>query len=120
MATRARPIHDRIIVRPDVPVTHTEGGIFLPPQARVKNMCGEVVASGPGFYDKKGRLNPNTVKPGDRVMFGNYAGVEIEIDGDKFQIMREGDVVGIVEGDGDVTGSDSGYPASGQISGHYQ
>lgn len=96
MASRLRPIRDRIIVRPDTPVTFSEGGIFLLPQTREKNKRGEVLMSGPGYVDEKGRLHPNTVKAGDRVVFGRYAGVEVEFEGEKYQIMREGDLVGII------------------------
>jgi len=96
MALFPRPIQDRIIVRPDSPVAHTEGGLLLPPSAREKNMCVEVLASGPGYIDPKGKLVPNTVKPGDRVMFGAYAGVEIEVDGEKYQVMRQGDLAGVL------------------------
>lgn len=96
MAIRARPLHDRIVVRPETPVNTTPGGIYLPPIAREKNKLGEVVASGPGFIDKKGQLHPNTLKPGDKVMFGSYAGVELILDGDSYQIMREGDVAGVI------------------------
>ena len=121
MAMRPRPILDRIVVRPDVPVTYSEGGIFLLPQTREKNMCGDVISSGPGYYDDKGRFHPNTVKSGDRVMFGSYAGVEIEVDGEKYQIMREGDVVGIVEEGVGASTSRSTYPAAdGSISTHYR
>jgi chaperonin GroES len=100
MATRLRPLHDRIVVRTDQPPAHSEGGIFLLPQTREKTIQGEILASGPGYTDDRGRFFPNSVRPGDRVLLGSYKGVEIEVDGEKVQIMRQGDLAGIVEEDG--------------------
>lgn len=96
---RARPIHDRIIVKVDDVITSTSGGIALVESYQPQPSRGEVLAVGPGTYDEKGNFIPVTLKPGQHVIFGNYHGVEIEIDGESYRIMREMDVAAIVEGE---------------------
>jgi chaperonin GroES len=99
MALRARPIHDRIIVRREEAKTVTEGGIHLVERARTPQRCGEVLASGPGYTDEKGKFIPNTLKAGDRILFGAYAGTELKLDGETYQVMRESDVAGLLDAD---------------------
>jgi chaperonin GroES len=76
----------------------TKGGIIIPDTAKEKPQQGKVVAVGPGRVDEKGNRVPPGVKPGDRVLFGKYAGSEIEIDGQQYLIMREDDILGVIEG----------------------
>jgi chaperonin GroES len=100
MAIRVRPIHDRIVVRRDAPETEWEGSsIAIPESHQRPKRQGEVLAVGPGHISSKGTLMPTGLKPGDRVYFGSYAGVEIEVDGEKYQIMRANDVAGVIEGE---------------------
>ena len=99
MVIRARPLHDRIIVRREEANTKTKGGIHLLESSRPQQRCGEVIEVGSGCVNEKGILVPNTLKPGDRVLFGTYAGTEIIIEGEPFQIMREGDVAALVDPD---------------------
>ena len=102
MASRVRPICDRIVVKRDSQETMTSGGIALPEQAQEEKRTGTVVEVGPGYYTQKGKLVPNSLKVGDRVLFGSYAGSEIEIDGEIYQIMCESHVAGVIVGDGNV------------------
>ena len=102
MAERARPIHDRIIVKPEEVTNVTEGGIHVIEFREKPKRCGEVLAVGPGVYDQNGKFAPTTLKPGDRVVFGSYAGTEITVDGEKLRVMREGDVACIVDADAEV------------------
>jgi len=107
MSVRARPLADRIIVRRDTPEEMTEGGILLPQSAQKPMAQGEVLMVGPGAYNAKGTLIPMSLKPGDKVIFGTYAGVEIKVDGEDYQIMREGDVSCVIEGDAKVVTEDA-------------
>ena len=92
-----RPLHDRIAVRRIEADTKTRGGIIIPDTAREKPQEGEVVAVGPGARDERGELVPLEVKAGDRVLFGKWSGTEIRIDGEELLIMKESDLLGIVE-----------------------
>jgi chaperonin GroES len=97
MAVRARPLHDRIIVRTDEPEKVTKGGIHLVTSGKEAQRRGEVLAVGPGIYSQAGTFIETTLKPGDRVIFGSYAGTEIKIEGETYRVMREGDVAAVIE-----------------------
>lgn len=100
---RARPLHDRIVVRRDTPASMTKGGIFLPHKARDPQRAGEVLAVGPGVMGPHGELIVPACKIGDRVIFGEYAGTEVQIDGESYQVMRDGDIVIVVDPAAEVT-----------------
>jgi chaperonin GroES len=100
-----RPLHDRILVRRVTAEEKTAGGIIIPDTAKEKPMEGEVIAVGPGARDEQGQLQPLDVKAGDRVLFGKWSGTEVRIEGEDLLIMKESDVMGIIEGQ---AGSDSG------------
>src|SRR5215470_9879250 len=93
-----RPLHDRVVVRRIEEDERTKGGIIIPDTAKEKPQQGEIVAVGPGARDEKGTLVPLDVKPGDRVLFGKWSGTEIKLDGDDLLIMKESDIMGILEG----------------------
>jgi chaperonin GroES len=92
-----KPIHDRIVIRLVEAETQTKSGIFIPDVAVEKPSQGHVVAAGPGRANKDGVLVPNQVKTGDRVLFGKHAATAIKIDGNEFHILREDDVMAIIE-----------------------
>jgi chaperonin GroES len=92
-----RPLQDRIIVKRLEEETKTAGGIFIPETAKEKPQKGEVIAVGKGKKTEDGKVLPVDVKKGDKVLFGKYAGTEIKIDGEEFLIMREDDILGIME-----------------------
>jgi chaperonin GroES len=92
-----RPLHDRVAVRRVEEEQKTKGGIIIPDTAKEKPMRGEVLAVGPGVRDEKGQLVPLDVKPGDRVLFGKWSGTEVKIDGDELLIMKESDIMGILD-----------------------
>ena len=92
-----RPLHDRVLVRRIEAEEKTAGGIIIPDTAKEKPMEGEVIAVGPGARNEKGELFPLDVKAGDRILFGKYSGSEIKIDGEEHLILREEDVLGVVE-----------------------
>ncbi len=93
-----RPLHDRVVVRRLEEDEKTAGGIIIPDTAKEKPMQGEVVAVGPGGRDEKtGQLNALDVTPGDRVLFGKWSGTEVKIDGEELLIMRESDIMGVLE-----------------------
>jgi chaperonin GroES len=94
---KLRPLQDRIIVKRLEEETMTAGGIFIPETAKEKPMKGEVIAVGKGKKTEDGKVIPVDVKKGDKVLFGKYAGTEIKIDGEEFLIMREDDILGIME-----------------------
>jgi len=97
MATRVRPLQDRLIVkRIETKEERTAGGIIIPDTAKEKPQEGEVVAAGPGRRDD-GKLRALDVRTGDRVLFGKWAGTEIKLDGEEHLILREEDVLGVVE-----------------------
>ncbi|MBK7705276.1 MAG: co-chaperone GroES [Acidobacteria bacterium] len=98
MATTIKPLHDRVIVkRIDESADKTAGGLFIPDSAKEKPQEGEVIAAGAGKYKENGERQPLDVKAGDRILFGKYSGSEIKIDGDEFLIMREDEILGIIE-----------------------
>lgn len=98
MATKIKPLHDRVIVRRiEETANQTAGGLFIPDTAKEKPQEGEVIAVGAGKYKEDGTRQPLDVKEGDRVLFGKYAGSEIKLDGEEFLIMREDEILGIVE-----------------------
>ncbi|GLI91759.1 MAG: co-chaperone GroES [Methylocystis sp.] len=92
-----RPLHDRIVVKRIEGEEKTKGGIIIPDTAKEKPQEGKVVAVGPGARDESGKLVPLDVKAGDRVLFGKWSGTEVKIDGDDLLIMKESDILGIVE-----------------------
>jgi chaperonin GroES len=93
-----RPLHDRVVVRRLEAELKTAGGIIIPETAQEKPQQGEVVAAGPGARNDKGELAPMDVKAGDRVLFGKWSGTEVKIDGEDLLIMKESDIMGILEG----------------------
>ena len=93
-----RPLHDRIVVKRIDAEEKTRGGIIIPDTAKEKPMEGEVVAVGPGARDEKGALVPLDVKAGDRILFGKWSGTEVKLDGVEYLIMKESDIMGILEG----------------------
>ena len=93
-----RPLHDRVVVKRVEEEGKTKGGIIIPDTAKEKPMEGEIVAVGPGARDEKGNLVPLDVKKGDRILFGKWSGTEIKLDGDDLLIMKESDIMGIIEG----------------------
>ncbi|MEZ5866229.1 MAG: co-chaperone GroES [Geminicoccaceae bacterium] len=93
-----RPLHDRVVVRRLEEEQKTAGGIIIPDTAKEKPMQGEILAVGPGARNEKGELTPLDVKAGDRVLFGKWSGTEVKIDGEELLIMKESDIMGIVEG----------------------
>jgi len=93
-----RPLHDRVVVRRVDEEARSAGGIIIPDTAKEKPMQGEVIAVGPGARDEKGDLVPLDVKPGDQVLFGKWSGTEVKIDGEDLLIMKESDIMGILEG----------------------
>jgi chaperonin GroES len=93
-----RPLHDRVVVRRVEEDTKTKGGIIIPDTAQEKPMQGEVIAVGPGGRDETGKLIPIDVKPGDFVLFGKWSGTEVKLDGEELLIMKESDIMGIIEG----------------------
>ena len=93
-----RPLHDRVVVRRLEEETKTKGGIIIPDTAKEKPMQGEVVAVGPGAKNDKGEISPLDVKAGDRVLFGKWSGTEVKIDGEELLIMKESDIMGVIEG----------------------
>lgn len=92
-----RPLHDRIVVRRINEEEQTSGGIIIPDTAKEKPSQGEVVAVGPGEWDDKGERIPLSVRVGDQILFGKWSGTEVKIDNEDFLIMKESDVMGILE-----------------------
>jgi chaperonin GroES len=93
-----RPLHDRVVVRRIEENDRTKGGIIIPDTAKEKPQQGEIVAVGPGAPDDKGHIQPLDVKAGDRVLFGKWSGTEVKIDGEDLLIMKESDILGVLEG----------------------
>ncbi|HEX2889544.1 co-chaperone GroES [Vineibacter terrae] len=92
-----RPLHDRVVVKRVAEEEKTKGGIIIPDTAKEKPMEGEIVAVGPGARDEKGVLVPLDVKVGDRILFGKWSGTEVKLDGQDLLIMKESDIMGILE-----------------------
>ncbi len=97
---RFKPLHDRVVVKRVQSDTKTAGGIIIPDTAQEKPMEGEVIAVGPGARGEDGKLNPLDVKSGDRVLFGKWSGTEIKLDGEDLLIMKESDIMGIIDATG--------------------
>jgi chaperonin GroES len=93
-----RPLHDRVVVRRLAAEEKTSGGIIIPDTALEKPMEGEVVAAGPGARDEQGRIVALEVKTGDRVLFGKWSGTEVKLDGQELLMMKESDLMGVIEG----------------------
>ncbi|MCB1787196.1 MAG: co-chaperone GroES [Chromatiaceae bacterium] len=93
-----RPLHDRVVVRRKEEETTTPGGIVLPGSATEKPVQGEVVAAGKGKILENGDIRPLDVKVGDKVLFGKYSGTEVKLNGDEVLVMREEDIMGVIEG----------------------
>ncbi len=92
-----RPLHDRVLIRRIEEENKTTGGIIIPDTAKEKPQQGEVIAVGPGARDETGKLVPLDVKAGDKVLFGKWSGSEVTIDGEELLIMKESDILGIIE-----------------------
>ena len=93
-----RPLHDRVVVRRIDAEDKTKGGIIIPDTAKEKPQEGEIIAAGPGARDESGKIVPLDLKAGDRILFGKWSGTEVRIDGEDLLIMKESDVMGVVEG----------------------
>ena len=93
-----RPLHDRVVVRRLTAEEKTKGGIIIPDTAKEKPIEGEVIAVGPGARNEQGQLVPLDVRQGDRVLFGKWSGTEVKIEGEELLIMKESDIMGIIEG----------------------
>ncbi len=97
-----RPLHDRVVVRRIEGEEKSKGGIIIPDTAKERPQQGEVVAVGPGARDESGKVNALDVKVGDKVLFGKWSGTEVKIDGDDLLIMKESDILGILDDAGSV------------------
>ena len=98
MATKIKPLHDRVIIRRiEDDTNQTAGGLFIPDSAKEKPQEGEVIAAGEGKYKEDGSRQTLDVKEGDRILFGKYSGSEIKIDGEELLMMREDEILGIIE-----------------------
>ena len=95
-----RPLHDRVVVRRINAEQKTAGGIIIPDTAQEKPQQGEVISVGPGARDEQGKLTPLDVKAGDVVLFGKWSGTEVKIDGEELLIMKESDIMGVLESRG--------------------
>ncbi len=94
-----RPLHDRVLVQRIEADTKTKGGIIIPDTAKEKPIQGKIISVGSGARNEQGQVQPMDVKAGDIILFGKWAGTEIKIDGEDYVIMKESDILGIVEGD---------------------
>ena len=92
-----RPLHDRVVVRRLTAEEKTAGGIIIPDTAKEKPMEGEIVAAGPGARNEQGAITALDVKAGDRVLFGKWSGTEVKLDGEELLIMKESDIMGVVQ-----------------------
>ncbi len=97
-----RPLHDRVVVKRIEEDTKTKGGIIIPDTAKEKPQQGEVVGVGPGARDESGKVTALDVKVGDTVLFGKWSGTEVKIDGQELLIMKESDIMGVIEGKSSV------------------
>jgi chaperonin GroES len=91
------PLEDRVVVKPQEAESKTAGGIVLPDAAREKPLTGKVIAAGPGKLDDEGKRIPMSVKKNDVVLFGKYSGSEVELDGEDYKILRESEILGVIE-----------------------
>lgn len=94
--TRLKPLDDRVVVLPDTAETKTASGIYLPESAKEKPMTGKIIAAGPGKLTDDGKRAPLGVKEGDTVLYGKYAGSEVELDGETVMIMKESELLGVI------------------------
>lgn len=94
---KLRPLQDRVLIRPVEPDAKSPGGIIIPDTVKEKPVEGEVIAVGPGLRDEHGKLHQSDVATGDRVLFGKWSGSEITLDGEKLMILKEADILGIVD-----------------------
>ena len=94
---KLRPLHDRLLIRPLDAEEKTAGGIIIPDTAKEKPMEGEIVAAGSGTKGDDGKVTPLDVKKGDRVLYGKWSGTEVKVDGEDLLIVRESDVMGIIQ-----------------------
>ena len=94
-----RPLRDRVLVKRVEEEEKTKGGIIIPDTAKEKPQEGEVIAVGPGARDETGKIQPLDVKAGDRILFGKWSGTEVKLDGQDLLIMKEGDILGVLEAD---------------------
>jgi chaperonin GroES len=92
-----RPLHDRVVIRRVTAEEKSSGGIIIPDTAQEKPMQGEVIAVGPGARDEQGQIVALDVKAGDRILFGKWSGTEVKLDGEELLIMKESDIMGIIE-----------------------
>jgi len=92
-----RPLHDRVVLKRVEEDTKTKGGIIIPDTAQEKPMQGEIIAVGPGARDESGKIVALDVKKGDRVLFGKWSGTEVKIDGTEYLIMKESDIMGVLD-----------------------
>ncbi|MGH6922642.1 MAG: co-chaperone GroES [Propylenella sp.] len=92
-----RPLHDRVVVRRLESEEKTKGGIIIPDTAKEKPQEGEVIAVGPGARDEAGKIQPLDVKTGDRILFGKWSGTEVKLDGEELLIMKESDIMGVIQ-----------------------
>src|SRR5213082_3956360 len=95
--TKFRPLHDRVVVKRTEAEDKSKGGIIIPDTAKEKPSQGEVIAVGPGGRDEAGKLIPIDIEVGDRVLFGKWSGTEVKIDGEDLLIMKESDIMGVIE-----------------------
>jgi len=93
-----RPLHDRVLVRRIEAEAKTRGGIIIPDTVKEKPIEGEILAVGTGTRDEQGKVHPLDVKAGDRVLFGKWSGTEVKIDGEDLMVMKESDIMGVIEG----------------------
>jgi chaperonin GroES len=98
MTMKFRPLHDRVVVKRIEAEEKSAGGIIIPDTAKEKPQQGEVIAVGPGGRDETGKLIPIDLRVGDRVLFGKWSGTEVKLDGEEYLIMKESDVMGVLEG----------------------
>ena len=92
-----RPLHDRVLIKRVQEEEKSKGGIIIPDTAKEKPMEGEVVAAGPGARGEDGKIQPMDVKAGDRVLFGKWSGTEVKLDGEEMIIMKESDIMGVID-----------------------
>ena len=97
-----RPLHDRVVVKRVDAESRSAGGIIIPDTAQEKPQQGEIVSVGPGARDESGKIVPLEVKAGDRVLFGKWSGTEVRLDGVDYLIMKESDIMGVLEGTGEA------------------